>query len=76
MSPTRAANNIAIPETWSGHLVEKGHTVEFHTAHEGWTGSWASLRHSGNTLYGITRDPANGATSDIEIEFHRVTTGG
>ncbi|HEY7041183.1 MAG TPA: hypothetical protein VID28_20100 [Methylomirabilota bacterium] len=77
MSPTRGANNIAIPQKWSGHLVEKGRTVEFHTAHEGWSGSWASLRLSGDgTLYGVTRDPANGATSDIEIQFHRVPTGG
>lgn len=76
MSPTPAANNIGIPETWSGHVVEKGHTVEFHTPHEGWSGSWASLRLSGDTLYGVTRDPANGATSDIGIKFERVTTGG
>jgi hypothetical protein len=78
MSPTPAANNIAIPQKWSGHVVQKGRTIEFHTAHEGWSGSWASLRLSGDddTLYGVTRDPAGGATSDIEIEFRRANTGG
>ena len=75
MSPARAANNIAIPQRWSGHVVQKGNTIEFHTAHEGWSGSWASLRRSGDTLYGVTRDPAGGATADIEIELHRVTVG-
>ena len=68
MRPAPAANNIAKASSWSGTVSQSGGRVVFHLSKGAWP-AWASLARSGDTLYGVAKDPATGA--DIEISFVR-----
>lgn len=69
MTPAAAANNLAKASSWSGTASQSGRRVVFHIA-TGPLPAWSSLARSGDTLYGVAKNPATGA--DIEIEFQRV----
>jgi hypothetical protein len=65
-SPAEAANNLAKPSSWSGVIVTNGNRVTFHTAQ----GPWVTMvRHGGNVLYGVAKDPL--AEVDIMLAFER-----
>jgi hypothetical protein len=69
--PDIGANDIMRPSSWSGRVVTKGNRVIL----ENGGGPWPSIvlkRSNNGTLYGVTLDPAVGAT--VEMEFHREPT--
>ena len=72
MTPTAAANNLAKASSWSGTVSQSGRHVVFHIS-KGPLPAWSSLARSGDTLYGVAKNPATGA--DIEIQFRRAGTG-
>ena len=72
MTPTGAANNIAKAASWSGTVSQRGARVVFHVV-KGPLPAWSSLARSGDTLYGVAKNPATGA--DIEIELERARGG-
>lgn len=65
VTPSGAANNLAKVWTWSGTAVRSGTRVTFRTSQ----GPWVTLIRSGNTLYGVAKDPMVGAT--IMMKFER-----
>jgi hypothetical protein len=62
--PNGGADNAAKGSTSSGHVVTRGHRVTF----QGSQGRGATLVRSGNTLYGMTKDPSTGRTVLIKLE--------
>ena len=65
VTPSRAANNLAKAWTWSGTAVRSGTRVTFRTSQ----GPSVALIRSGNTLYGVAKDPIVGVT--IMVKFER-----
>ena len=53
----------------SGYVVERGKRVMFNNS----LGSRITLRHVGDTLYGVTVDPATKRVS-VAVELHKVHT--
>ena len=62
--PNGGADNAAKVSTSSGHVVTRGRRVMFRTSE----GRGATLVHSGNTLYGMGKDPTTGRTVLIKLE--------
>jgi hypothetical protein len=62
--PIPEANNIARAGTWSGHVVTRRNRVTFLTSQ----GPRLTLVRSGNTLYGIGKDPATERTVMFKFE--------
>jgi hypothetical protein len=64
VTPARAASNIAKASSWSGTVVSSGSRVTFRSLQ----GPWITLIRSGNTLYGVARDPIVEVTIMIKLE--------
>jgi hypothetical protein len=64
VTPARGASNIARASTWSGAVVTRGNRVTLRTSQ----GPWITLIRSGNTLYGVARDPVVEVTIMIRLD--------
>ena len=64
ITPAGGANNLAKASTWTGTVVRKGNRVIFQSSQ----GPWLTLVHRGDTLYGVTNDPASDANIMISLE--------
>lgn len=62
--PAPGANNLAKRSKWSGTVGRDGDLVEFRVAQ----GPTVTLRHLGERLYGVARDPAVGVPVVLELE--------
>jgi hypothetical protein len=62
--PNGGADNAAKGSTSSGHVVTRGRRVTFRSSE----GRGATLVRSGNTLYGMIKDPSTGRTVLIKLE--------
>lgn len=65
-TPSRVPNNLAKASTWSGTVVRSGNRVTLRSS----PGPWISLTLSGNTLYGVARDPMVAGVT-IMMKFER-----
>ena len=62
--PNAGADNVANMSTSSGTVVTQGHRVTFRNSQ----GARVTLVRSGNTLYGMAKDPSSGRTVLIKLE--------
>ena len=67
IKPAPGANNLAKASTWSGIAVGTGHRVTLKSAQ----GPSVTLTRSGDTLYGVARDPFVEVPISISLEKDR-----
>lgn len=63
-TPARVGNNLSRGWNWSGTAIRNGNHVTFRASE----GPWATLVRSGDTLYGVMRDPTADAVIMIQLE--------